>query len=168
MIGLVEKKKVGVNTRLIGLVLCGALGLLLLLYGGGILGDDEDGKSAVDGEAISLLEYTQQLEESIEKLCAGVSGVSEVRVAVTLENGFEYVYATDSEVKSDGLTEYKYITVGSGSREGTVYITEKPPKIGGVGVVCKGGDNAEVQRKLISLISAAYNVSSNKIYIIGR
>ena len=165
---MVEKRKTGVNTRLIGMVLCGALGLLLLLYGGGVLGDDDDGKSAADREIISLTEYTERLEESIGKLCEGVSGVSEVRVAVTLENGFEYVYAADSEVKSGGLTEYKYITVGSGSREGTVYITEKPPKIGGVGVVCRGGDNAEVQRKLISLISAAYNVSSNKIYIIGR
>lgn len=160
-----DKKKTLLNTKLIMLVACGALGLLLMLYGGGYFTGEEDGVSSVrDSDAI--IEYTEMLEESIQKLCSGVSGVSNVNVAVTLENGFEYVYAADSEMR-DGQSEYKYITVGSGSREGTVYITEKPPKIGGVGVVCRGGDDPAVQRKLISLISAAYNVPSNKIYIIG-
>ena len=161
-----EKKKTLFNPRLVMLVACGALGLLLLLYGGGYFTGDEESAKAYVGDSAALMEYTRTVEDSIQKLCAGVGGVSDVSVAVTLENGFEYVYATDSEMR-DGQREYTYITVGSGSREGAVYITEKPPKIGGVGVVCRGGDDPAVQRKLIALISAAYNVPSNKIYIIG-
>jgi len=163
---MAEKKNGIANPRLIMLVACGALGLLLLLYGGGYFTGDEESVKSYTGDSVALIEYTKALEDSIRQLCSGVSGVSNVSVAVTLENGFEYVYAADSEVRN-GESEYTYITVGSGSREGTVYITEKPPKIGGVGVVCRGGDDPAVQRKLISLISAAYNVPSNKIYIIG-
>lgn len=163
---MAEKTKGAMNTKLIMLVACGALGLLLLLYGGGYFTGEEENVKSYTGDSAALIEYTKAVEESIRDLCSGVSGVSNVSVAVTLENGFEYVYAADSEVRN-GESEYTYITVGSGSREGTVYITEKPPKIGGVGVVCRGGDDPAVQRKLISLISAAYNVPSNKIYIIG-
>ena len=163
---MAEKKNGIANPRLIMLVACGALGLLLLLYGGGYFTGDEESVKSYTGDSVALIEYTKALEDSIRQLCSGVSWVSNVSVAVTLENGFEYVYAADSEVRN-GESEYTYITVGSGSREGTVYITEKPPKIGGVGVVCRGGDDPAVQRKLISLISAAYNVPSNKIYIIG-
>lgn len=163
---MAEKMKGAANSRLIMLVACGAIGLLLLLYGGGYFTGEEESLKSYAGDSGDLVEYTKAVEDSIRELCSGVSGVSSVSVAVTLENGFEYVYAADSEVRN-GESEYTYITVGSGSREGTVYITEKPPKIGGVGVVCRGGDDPAVQRKLISLISAAYNVPSNKIYIIG-
>lgn len=165
--GIRQKK----NGKLWLLAAVGVLGLLLLLLGGGLFdGRGEQDKNAAVKTAGNLSEYAERLEASIAGLVSRVGGVSDVTVAVTLERGFEYVYAADSHSEagqSGSESETKYITVGNGSSEGTVYITEKLPVIGGIGIVCRGGSDPTVQRKLLALISAAYNVGTNKIYITG-
>ncbi len=149
-------------------MVCGLAGVLILLYASDMFsGAETSQKNKSTSEHAEIADYTARLEESIGRLCANVSGVSNVTVAVTLESGFEYVYAADSENKTDGSTEIKYITIGSGSSKSPVYITEKLPKIAGVGIVCRGGSNPAIQQKLIDLISAAYNIGSNKIFITG-
>ena len=57
------------------------------------------------------------------------------------------------------------MTAGSGSSESPIYLSVKPPGIAGIGVVCDGGGDASVRRELISLLSAAYGVGTNKIYV---
>ena len=104
-----------------------------------------------------LSEYSKDVEEKIKELCSKVKGVSEVSVAVSFESGFEYVYARED----DG----DLATVGSGSAKSAVKIKEKMPVIGGIGIVCKGGSDPSVQKKLLDLISAAFGISSNKIFI---
>ena len=58
-----------------------------------------------------------------------------------------------------------------GVGETTVAVTydEKDGRsvICGVGIVCEGGDDPETERKLLSLVSAACGVPTNKIYIAG-
>lgn len=150
-------------------ILC-VLGVLLLLWGNGGTKVEESAKS--EGEErntpASLEAYARALEERIEVLCEGVSGVSDVRVAVTLTSGYEYVYAKDTKNESSG-DRYSgsdaYLTVGNGASEGVVYLSEKLPVIGGIGIVCRGGGDANVRRELIELISAAFGVPSNKIYV---
>lgn len=127
-----------------------AVGLLLMIFGG------SGGEKTKKGSEISVERYAAALETDIARLCESVSGVSHVTVAVSLSGGIEYVYATDS--KGDP------ITVG-GSSGGGLIVREKLPEIAGVGVVCRGGGNSETQRRLISLIGAAYGVSSNRIFI---
>lgn len=111
-------------------------------------------------------EYRVALESRMEALCAQVSGAGEVHVAVTLEGGFAYVYACDRKVTSAGEST-TYLTVGSGAGETVVYLSEQAPAITGIGVVCTGGTNAEVRRELTSLLSAAFGVGANKIYVTG-
>ena len=103
----------------------------------------------------------------MEAICAQVAGVGTVDVVVTLEGGYEYVYATDVKIVSGSETR-TYITVGSGNSETLVYITERAPAITGIGVVCTGGMDAGVRREVTSLLSAAFGVGSNKIYVTGR
>ena len=130
-----------------------ALGVALLLLGGqGSTATARDG----EGEA-ELYGYAAELEKKIASLCSQVEGVSHVTVAVSLEGGFEYVYATDSQGK--------VITVGSGSSSSGVIVKKKPPKLAGVGVVCSGGGDPETRQKLISLIGAAYGIGANRIFI---
>ena len=146
--GIISRLKNG--GRLWVIVMCGLLGVALLLYGGGER--KEDAKEEED----RLATYARSVEKKITEMCSRVEGVREVSVAVSLESGYEYVYATEGD---------KTLTVGSGSSEASVKVTEKPPRIGGVGIVCVGGGNSAVQKRLIELISAAYGISSNKIYI---
>lgn len=145
---------------------CILLGIILLLYGSGIFVEKPTGQKKADQHEL-LEQYIKNLEDSIAHLCSNVAGVSDVRVAVTLASGFEYVYATDSKTRPDGSTEIKYITIGSGSSEVVVYITEKLPEIAGVGIVCRGDSDPAIQQKLMALVSTAYNIKTNKIYITG-
>ena len=137
------------------IILLGAVaGVVLLLMGGG---GGENVTELQSGEA-SLAKYAEETEKKIHDICSKVDGVSSVSVAVSFESGFEYVYA-----KNDGRGDL--LVIGSGSSESAVKVTEKTPVIGGIGIVCRGGGDPRVQKKLLDLLSAAFGVSSDKIYI---
>ena len=165
----INEENWGSNKKILLFVLAATVGIALMLMGGE--GDNAEVTAAAEhNTGQQLQQYTDQLRRDIRELCEQVGGVSDVTVAVSLECGFEYVYATDenSEMGMSGSeASKKYITIGSGSSEAAVYITEKLPRISGVGIVCRGGSDPDVIRRLTSLISAAYNIGSNKIYVTG-
>ena len=103
----------------------------------------------------SILFYEEHLENRIKTLCEGVKGVSRVRVMVTLDGGFENVYARDEE----------YLTIGSGSSKGPVLIKRLLPCLRGVGIVCDEAGDPIVQREICELLSSALGIPSNRIYI---
>lgn len=144
------------------IVLLGALGgVLLLLLGGGLTDESApDEAPASLQEADELEQYRRELEERIRVLCESVQGVSGVQIAVTLECGYKSIYATE---QSNGNEEY--VIVGSGSSASALLLCRREPEIAGIGVVCCGGGNADVRRELLSLLSAAFHVSGNRIYI---
>lgn len=140
------------NGKLWMVALFGILGVSLLIFSGSY----EKSEPTLNEDKNRFSEYKSEVEAKILELCSRVEGVDDVSVAISFESGFEYVYATDGD---------KTLTVGNGSAESAVTVTEKPPTISGIGIVCKGGGNPRIQQKLINLISAAYGISSNKIYI---
>ena len=150
-------------------LVCVALGTLLLLYGSrvGKHTDSTTSDPPPEASARTAEEYRAQLEERMETICSRVVGVGEVEVVVTLEGGFSYVYATDKKTTSGGES-LTYVTVGSGDRESLVYLSEKAPAIVGIGVVCTGGFDPTVRREVTALLSAAFGVGSNKIYVTGH
>jgi len=165
---MAEKKNGIANPRLIMLVACGALGLLLLLYGGGYFTGDEESVKSYTGDSVALIEYTKALEDSIRQLCSGVSGVSNVSVAVTLENGFEYVYAQNIKSESDGKSYYEiseYLLTEVDGDENVIYITGRAPKISGIGIVYSGLEDEKIRLEIINLISAAFDVKKSRIYV---
>lgn len=152
---------------LVGLLALGGV-LLLCLGGSGDADTDTSCTEAASSRHEQLEDYTEQLRREIAALCSRVEGVSDVSVAVSLECGYEFVYATDTKSELGGASgQVKYVTVGNGSSEQAVYLTELLPRISGIGVVCRGGSEPEVVRRLTALLSAAYNIGSNKIYVTG-
>ena len=150
-------------------LVCVALGTVLLLFGSraGKRTDSTASDPPPEASARTAEEYRAELEERMEAICSRVAGVGEVEVVVTLEGGFTYVYATDKKTASGGET-LTYVTVGSGDQESLVYLSEKAPAIVGIGVVCTGGMDPTVRREVTSLLSAAFGVGSNKIYVTGH
>ncbi len=144
------------------------LGAVLLFVGNRVGKKENLGPDAppAGAETRSVEEYRVTLEGRIAAICHSVSGVGNVHVVVTLEGGYEYVYATDKKVTSGGEST-AYITVGSGEGESLVYITERAPAITGIGVVCSGGMDPTVRREVTGLLSAAFGVGANKIYVTG-
>ena len=101
---------------------------------------------------------------------------------VTLENGSETIYATEEkknkealEDKSKGKTtrkkesndsEKKYITIKNS--EGAVQalaVTEIQPKIKGVIIVCSGGDDSQVQQRIVTAVTTALNITSKRVCV---
>lgn len=138
------------------------LGVLLLIFGGRSQRSTDDANAEkVPISATEEMEaYLLETEERVKQLCLSVKGVESVTVAVTLGGGFEEVYATE---QIDGNEEY--VIVGSGSNASALYVTRLPPEIVGIGVVCRGGGSADVRRELLALLSAAFRVPANRIYI---
>ena len=149
---LIEKLRK--NKKLWMIIFCAALGIGLIL----LSNNNEESNGSVKSDNEALAAYTREVEEKIYELCSRVKGVSDVSVAVSFESGFETVYARKYD---DG----ELVVVGSGSSKSAVKVTEKPPMIGGIGVVCRGGGDPIVQKRLLDLLSAAFGISSNKIYI---
>ena len=151
------------------LILGAAVGVGLILLGNGkAVGGGTDEQQTDARQEDPLYEYTELTERRIAALCASVQGVSGVEVAVSFEGDFTYVYATDSDTQEkDGSSERQeqYVTVGSGSSEQTVLLTRTPPAVSGIGIVCRGGGDASVRQELTALLSAAFGIGSNKIYI---
>lgn len=147
-----------------------ALGLILIIFGNSSSASSEKVTTTVpdDNSKYDVVAYSELLEKKIKSLCEQSYGVSDVSVAVTLESGFEYVYAVNTDKRNDGDSSdesYEYLVIKNGNQESTVYLKGKPPKIKGVGVVCSGGSDPNVQYNLINLISAGFDVSKNNIYV---
>ncbi len=143
------------------LLLLAALGLGLLLFGGKMSTADEPvPETPYSPKEDELVLYREHLEERIQSICQAVSGVGKVQVAVTLSGSYEAVYAT--EIK-DGNEEY--VILGSGSSASALLLSKETPSVIGVGIVCSGGADTRVKSELTALVSAAFDVPTNRIYI---
>lgn len=152
--GLLQKKGLWI-------LLLAILGVGLLLIGGRMSAVEAPAQevpySPMEDE---LVLYREHLETRIGELCESVAGVGNVRVAVTLSGSYEAVYAT--EIK-DGNEEY--VILGSGSSASALLLSKETPSVIGVGIVCSSGADSRVKSELTALISAAFDVPSNRIYI---
>lgn len=144
------------------LILLGAtLGVALILWGGAREGEAEEAEATPYSPGTDeLVLYQGYLEERVKAVCESVEGVGNVTVIVTLSGGFEAVYATEYP---DGNEEY--VIIGSGSNATALFLSRSAPGIAGIGIVCNGGADASVQKELTALISAAFHVPTNRIYV---
>ncbi len=143
------------------ILIAAVAGVALILFGS--RSESKKKETDVSSDPLAgdeLILYQSYLEERIKKLCESVDGVGSVTALVTLEGGFESVYATEL---SDG--DEVYVIVGSGSNAEALFLSRTAPTVSGIGVVCGGGKDPSVRAELISLISATLHIPSNRIYI---
>ena len=117
-------------------------------------------------EELDPSQYSEMLEERIEELCNRIDGVSGAHAVVTLKGGYQAIYAVDSQ---SGNTSAKNQTViiGNGAGEKAILKGYSYPQIAGIGIVCRGGDSYDVKNKVVSLVSSAFDISANKIFVVG-
>ena len=122
------------------------------------------------------LEYISRLEDRLAEIISGIGGVSDVRVLITAEGSSEFVYAARQSVKenesrtSNGVIsresqEDLILARDAGRGEHPIFVMENMPRIRGVAVVCKGGGSAEIKLEIISLVSAALGIPTNRIFV---
>ncbi len=117
----------------------------------------------------SAEEYVDILENKLCNVLSKVSGVEEVSVVITLECGFTYEYATDSETNTviSGGTETTITTetviLVSGE---PIVVKQNYPVIKGVVIVAKGAENFSVKMNLISAVETVLQIDQDKIIIL--
>jgi hypothetical protein len=145
------------------LLVLALLGIIFIFFGNRAP-DDESVKGGI--EELDPSQYSQMLEERVEELCNRVEGVSGAYAVVTLKGGYQAIYAIDSQSGST-TTKNQTVVIGSGSKEQAILQGYCYPEIAGIGIVCRGGDSYEVKNKIVSLVSSAFNLSANKIFVVG-
>ena len=158
-----DKKKLGLVISGIGLI----IGAALLIFGS--VGDFGSTKSSVKSEesatpVLDAKNYEEEVENKIKELCYGVRGVGKVSVMVSLRGGYKTVYAMDAQSTPSGYRS-EIVKVGSGSNQEGIITGYENPQIIGVGIVCEGGDDSRVKNEIVSLVSAALDISTNKIFV---
>ena len=140
------------------------LGVLLLMFGGS---NKKSEQQEADGiESLDPSEYASLVEEQIEALCNRIDGVSGTYAVVTLKGGFQAIYATD-EQKTNSGNKNQTVIIGSGSAEQAILRGYQYPEIAGIGIVCNGGDSYDIKNKIVTLVASTFNLSANKIFVVG-
>ena len=120
--------------------------------------------------------YIAVQEKKLCEILRRIDGVSDPFVMITLDSSSEYIYASKQSVKEssskDGATQkdvQKDIILYEDEKKSKspILVKEIQPKIKGVAVVCKGISGADMQLKIINLVSTALNLPTNKVYVIS-
>jgi len=132
----------------------GALGLLLLLFGGTLLSGEE--KEASTRPTALAESYRATLEEELSRTCTSMRGVGRAKVIVTLDSTEIAVYEKNYSGESE--------TVASSGGE-ALLLTYRMPKVAGVAILCEGGDDIRVKEELYSFFRAVLGLSTREIHV---
>ncbi len=159
------------------LVIIGFIGIALIFFSSIFPKDSKPNTTNTD--KFSVEAYREGLEEDVCDIVKGITGSKSVTVVVTLESSMRYKYADVTEGSSADKTENDvtstsselkqgYITVkqGDGGEE-ALLVTTQMPEVRGVAIVCDGGDNSIIAQKIENTVTAALNITSQRIYIAG-
>lgn len=153
------------------LIVLGVIGILLLALPE-FLPKGQAEKTAVN----TAQAFVEDTEKRLGAILSGIEGAGECRIMITLENGVEYVYATEQKsgsdrqedenkvVERDDSEQTVIVVETENGREGLL-VTEIQPTVKGVVVVCEGGDDAAVRERIISAVTVALNISSKRVCV---
>jgi len=121
--------------------------------------------------------YITEQEKKLCEILRRINGVSDPFVMITLDSSSEYIYALKESIKEssskNGETTQKDVQKDivlyedEKKTKSPILIKEIQPKIKGVAVVCKGVGSADMQLKIINLVSTVLNLPTNKVYVIS-
>lgn len=118
-------------------------------------------------------DYAAYLAEQLEKTLGQISGVGEIKVMVTLSQDSQYVFAADTTEsgqsqegqKTQQQLEQKYVILERSGAEEALVTTRISPKVQGVIIVCRGGNDPVVVAKLTEAVTAALGIGPSRIAV---
>lgn len=125
--------------------------------------------------------YKENTEINLGNMIASIDGAGTTKIMVTVDSSIEYVYAKDTKESKDSnktlsngeennalstSNEDTYIKVRlSNGEEQVATVKEIQPKIRGVLVICEGGENFEVQQRVLNAVTKSLDISSAKVCV---
>jgi stage III sporulation protein AG len=117
--------------------------------------------------SFATMEYISAIENKIRSMTEKITGSTDISVIVSTESGTEYVYVSNEDLNDEKISR-EYITVkNENGKYELILKKEIYPEIKGVSIVCPGGDNSTVKKKIIDSVSVALGISKNRICIVG-
>ena len=154
-------EKLREDKKVLLILLLSLLGVVLIAFSE----FDTDSSAASEVDAQLSGGDSECAESKLENIIKKINGVGDVAVYITYDCEYETVYAVNSEKRTDNdsedtKTEYIITDKDTGLVLKTVY-----PKVRGVAVICQGGNDPVVKEKIYSIVSALFEISSNKISV---
>lgn len=128
--------------------------------------------------------YIQTMELKLTDLVENVSGAGKAHVMVTLEQGTQYVYASESKkavdetqsrdgeesskVQQKDNSEKKIVVLEENGISRPLVETSKEPQVKGVVVVCEGGNSSAVQQRVTEVLTTVLGIGSNQVCVVPR
>ena len=159
-----EKLKKLASVKGFGLIVLGiTAGFALMLFPS----ESENAPIQESQTAITGTDYCALLESKAQKLICGLPEVEECSVFITLDTGYQFIYATDQHIRESGdakETDKTIVLAGNGNGESPILVRETLPTVAGVAVVCNGA-SYETQYQIIELLCALFDIKSNRISV---
>lgn len=161
------------------LIIAGIVGIVLIFLSSAIQNDSAP-KDTEKKSEFSVTEYKAELQSDIKEAVKNITGSNKISVVITLESGVRYSYADEIEESSAQKTESEqqssqndskesFVTVKtSDGGEEALLVTAEMPEIRGVAIVCDGGDDEIIAEKIKNAVTAAFGITSKRVYICGR
>ncbi len=189
-------KKISLKTiGLPRLILILAAGILIVLLSFPNFGDSKNSKDNTQKDAtVADLEngtnttsydvntYVSEMENKLENVLRKVSGVGEVKVAITLKGSKQRIPLKDSTTEQESLNEVDgeggsrtdrkvkkeeatILVDGKDGKSEPYILQEKEPEIEGVLVIAEGGDDAGLQMEIMEAVEVLFNVPAHKVKV---
>ncbi len=162
------------------LIAVGLMGLLLIL-----LSELDFGKSPTVSDLSQSVEneaYIQSMELKLSKLVQQVSGAGKCHVMVTLEQGTQYVFASEnkkvidetqshdgeesSKVQQKDNSESRIVVLEENGVSRPLVETSREPRVKGVVVVCDGGSSSVVRERVTEVLTTVLGIGSHQVCVV--
>ncbi len=127
-------------------------------------------------------EYRETLSMELGNMVASIEGAGKTKLMLTLDGTVKNIYATDKDLQhkesrqktdkndnADLLDNEKrtciVVKTGDGSEQ-AITLGQSMPSVRGVLIVCEGGGNEEVSKRIKDAVSAALNISASRICVL--
>lgn len=108
--------------------------------------------------------YTAYSEKKLAELLASIEGVGKNKVMVSLSGTEEYIYAEELKLR-ESQSENSFVIYDSGNEKTPLLKKVASPSVSGIIVVCEGGDDPKICEQVYKVISTAFNIPTNRIYV---
>ena len=106
------------------------------------------------------------LQDRLGEILSSVQGAGKVKVLLTQARGEQTLYQTDTQERTDSLTEDTVIVTGSDRSQKGLICQRIPPQYMGAVIVCQGADKPVVRLAIVEAVADATGLSTDTITVL--
>ena len=121
--------------------------------------------------------YAASLEDRLEEMVSSIDGAGKAAVMVMLNNGVEYIYASEEKTNTDHSengnqvsvrddNQKTIVTVDADSGKKGLLVTEVQPTVRGVVVACEGATDEAVSARVVQAVRTALDITEKRVCVI--